>query len=128
MGVVMDAFPDPRPPAAPHPVQAALSAAVAKLSGLRPVRIVGEPDLNDAHNLIDDLEAVSSIVDPIVAAIGDYAESNFGKLDTSLFKDQLRGALDGNATFEIESAARRLIANRAAAQAEYRREMRRVDT
>src|SRR5215470_12913371 len=122
--ICMDPFFDRKAPPPSHPVRAALSVAVVKLAGLRPARIVGEPELADARNLIDDLQAVASIVDPIIVAIGDYAEANFGRLDASLFKDQLRGALEGNATFEIEQVARRLIANRACAQADYRREMR----
>jgi hypothetical protein len=119
----MDALPD-RKPALPHPVGAALARAAARLATLAPARIVGEPDLADARNLIDDLHALCAIVDPVIAAIGDYAESHFGRLDTALFADQLRGALEGNATFEIEAAARKLVASRADAEAEYRREMR----
>jgi len=119
----MDALPD-RKPASTHPVGAALARAAARLATLAPARIVGEPDLADPRNLIDDLYALCAIVDPVIAAIGDYAESHFGRLDTALFADQVRGALEGNATFEIEAAARKLVASRADADAEYRREMR----
>jgi len=116
----------PKIPAAPpahqvaHPVQHALNAAIARLAGFRPTRIVGEPDMDDAHGLIDDLDIICGIVDPIIAAIGDYAAENFYGVDRELFRDQLRGALDGNATFDIESAARTALVNRAGAEAETR--------
>jgi len=114
------------PPARPtHPVQRAINAAIARLAGFRPTRIVGEPDMNDAHGLVDDLDALCAIVDPIVAAIGDYAAENFHGIDRALFRDQLRGALDGNATFDIESAARSATVNRVQAEAERCLEMRR---
>lgn len=96
-----------------HPVRKACLAAAVKLVSLTPTRIVGEPDMADARGLIDDLDAICTIVDPVVAAIGSYAEAHFGRLDQSLFTDQLHGALDGNATFEIEQAARKLLADRA---------------
>src|SRR5262245_24393213 len=112
------------PPSA-HPVRKACLAAAVKLVSLLPTRIVGEPDMADARALIDDLDAICSIVDPMVAAIGHYAESNFGQLDQSLFTDQLHGALDGNATFEIEQAARRHIGDRAEGAAEAAADFRR---
>lgn len=110
---------------APHPVRKACLEAAVKLAALMPTRIVGEPDMADANALIDDLDAICAIVDPVIAAIGEYAESNFGRLDRSLFADQLRGALEGNAMFEIEQAARRLVGQRAAGAAETAAEFRR---
>lgn len=98
--------------APPHPVRAACLTAAVKLVSLIPTRIVGFPDMADARGVIDDLDAVCAIVDPLIKAIGEYAEQHFGSLDQSLFTDQVLGALDGNATFEIEQAARRLLADR----------------
>jgi len=109
---------DPRRPGNAHPVRKACLEAAVRLVSLTPTRIVGAPDMADARALIDDLDAICTIVDPVVAAIGHYAEANFGRLDQSLFIDQLHGALDGNATFEIEQAARRLVAGRADDDAE----------
>jgi hypothetical protein len=110
---------------APHPVRKACLEAAVKLAALMPTRIVREPDMADANALIDDLDAICAIVDPVIAAIGQYAESNLGRLDRSLFADQLRGALEGNAMFEIEQAARRLVGQRAAGAAEAAAEFRR---
>ena len=100
-----------------HPVRKACLTAAVKLVSLVPTRIVGEPDMADARALIDDLDTICSIVDPVVAAIGHYAETNFGRLDQSLFTDQLHGALDGNATFEIRGARKRISGRDGAAEA-----------
>jgi len=92
---------------APHPVQAAIHAAIAKLAAFRPTRIVGEPDRADAQAVADDLLAIAAIVDPVVAAIGDYADSTIGLGPKNLdrdFRDQLRGALEGNATYTVVAA------------------------
>ena len=117
----------PAPPLAQfaHPVQHAINAAITRLAGFRPTRIVGEPDMNDALALVDDLDTLCAIVDPIIAAIGDYAAENFHGIDRTLFRDQLRGALDGNATFDIEAAGRTAIVNRTDAEAEIRQAMQR---
>jgi len=109
-----------------HPVRKACLAAAVKLVSLTPTRIVGEPDIADARGLIDDLDTICTIVDPVITAIGAYAEAHFGRLDQSLFTDQLHGALDGNATFEIEQAARKLLAGRADGAAEMTRTFRRA--
>src|SRR3954468_5224706 len=90
-----------------HPVKAALILAIGRLAALRPTRIVGEPDLVDAHGLADDLLAVAAIVDPIVQAIGEYAQSTLGITPADVeryFHDQLRAALEGNATYCITQA------------------------
>jgi hypothetical protein len=100
----------PRAPA-PTAVEAAVRTAAVQLAGLRPTRIVGEADAADARNLIDDLAALWGIVDPVVAAVGACAAENFSGIDRTLFTDQLRGALEGNATFALEEAARRIEAD-----------------
>ena len=99
------------PPAAqaavPHPVLRAVQAAIARLAAFRPTRIVGEPDQADAQALADDLLVIAAIVDPIIAAIGDYAGSTIGLAPADVerdFSDQLRGALEGNATYTITAA------------------------
>jgi hypothetical protein len=86
------------------PLNAAGQAAGQRLAGLLFTRIVGEPDRADAMNLIDDLDAVCRIVDPLIERIGDYAAEHFPGIDRDLFRDQLRGALFGNATYVLEVA------------------------
>lgn len=45
----------------------------------------------------------------LIAAYGSYVAANSpGKVDLSQFTDQLSGALDGNALYEIEAAADRV--------------------
>lgn len=90
-----------------HPVRKACIEAAVKLVALQFKPIVGEPDMSDAKALQQDLDAIASIVDPIILAVGHYAKSNFGRIDLDLFTDQLRRALDGEATYEIEQAAAR---------------------
>src|SRR5262245_47954113 len=87
-----------------HPVKTALLKASLGLLRLQPTTIVGPPDMTDARALQEDLEALCAVIDPVVEAIGDYAARHFGfsHVDRSLFRDQLRGALEGNATYEIE--------------------------
>ena len=85
-------------------LNAAAQEAGRKLAGLLLTRIVGEPDRADALNLIDDLDAICRIVDPLIERIGDYAAEHFAGIDRRLFRDQLRNALFGNATYELETA------------------------
>src|SRR3954465_11753745 len=47
--------------------------ATAGLSGPKPHRIVGEADAADFLALRDDIEAIASKVDPLIAAIGSEA-------------------------------------------------------
>jgi len=85
----------------------AIAAAVARLAAFRPTRIVGEPDRADAHGLVDDLMTLAAVVDPIVQAMGDYAQSTLGIPAADVdryFRHQLRGALEGNATWCITQA------------------------
>ena len=96
---------------APTAVEAAIRSAIAKLAAFRPARIVGAADAADARNLIDDLTALTAIVDPVIAAVGAYAAENFVGIDRAPFTDQLRGALEGNATFVLEETARRIEAD-----------------
>ena len=78
-----------------------------KANAIIPHQIVGEPDKTDAYNLADDMEALWRIVDPLIKAYGDYAKSTLGLSDDEVakhFTDQLRGALEGNATYALTSA------------------------
>jgi hypothetical protein len=83
----------------------AQALASAGIAGHRFHRVYGEATADDAGALIDDLKAVWAMVDPLVEAVGQEAAGAFSGVDTALFHDQLRGALEGNATHAIESAA-----------------------
>lgn len=109
----------------PHPVQAAIHVAVAKLAGFRPHTIVGMADVHDARGLVDDLLALASIIDPVVTAVGRYAESSLGSFGKSFkedFEDQLLKALQGNATYLIQDAGEAIAESREDAGAEMARE------
>ncbi len=103
----------------PSPLDAVVHDAARKLLNLRMTRIVGAGDKHDATNLIADLEALASIVDPVVLAIGMYAKENLGITDKAIkenFTEQLSKALDGCATFNIEEAGDRAQAYLTAAE------------
>ena len=80
-----------------------------QLLNMRAHHIVGEPDRHDAEELVACLRRLAAIVDPVVAAIGNYANHHFGWVDQRLFTDQLLNALEGDATFAIERAADNFI-------------------
>src|SRR5688500_14748273 len=86
--------------------------AVAGLAGLKPHRIGGEADAADFFALRDDVEAIASKVDPLIAAIGSEAAGASHAIEASLFEGQLSGALDGNATFNLGEAAAQLREDR----------------
>src|SRR5262245_50408943 len=109
-----------------HPVRRACIEAALKLNALQPTRIVGEPDMDDAKALVGDIEALWAIIDPIMQSVGEYAEQHFGPLDMTLFTDCLRCATEGQATFEIESAAEAMISDRHEGAAESAVEFRRA--
>lgn len=103
------------------PLNAAAHEAGRKLGALLLTRIVGEPDAADALNLVDDLDAICRIVDPLIERIGAYAAEQLGPIDAALFHDQLRGALFGNATYVLEQLAAELAGSRADRRADLRR-------
>jgi hypothetical protein len=98
---------------APSPLDTAWRDLAVFAAGVTPARIVGDADAADALALRDDLDVIWQRVDRLIEAYGDYAASHFNGIDTGLFKDQVRGALEGNATFELEEAAGRLRTARA---------------
>lgn len=115
-------------PAKSDDLTAIVQEAGRKLGNLQMTRIVGQPDMADARNLVSDIEALWQIVDPVIEAIGEYAHSNFSMPadDRDLFRDQLRGALEGNATHVITAAAHELISSYRDAADEHRADLRRV--
>lgn len=101
----------PAPQASQSPLDPIVHKAGEALLALRMTKIGRwshfgyDADENDASSLIDDLDAIVHIIDPIILAIGEYASEHFRGIDLSLFTHQLRDALDGNATHELTSAA-----------------------
>lgn len=102
----------PIPSPANIAIERAVMDAMRGLARFSPTRVIGAPDAADAENLRSDLLDLCDVVDPLVRAIGDYAARQFG-MSTSehdLFNNQLRGALEGNATHVLDSIADRLRA------------------
>ena len=96
----------PDRPAPTHPLRIAIEEAARRLWRLQPTELCSYPTMADAKEFLQDLDAITDIVDALVLEYGRYARSHFGRVDVREFTDQLRNALDGNATFEIERAAR----------------------
>ena len=83
----------------------AQATAISGLAGLKLHRILGEADAADFLALRDDLEAVARVIDPLIAAVGAEAAAASHAILRDLFEDQVFGALDGNATFNLTEAA-----------------------
>lgn len=100
---------------ATHPVEAAAALAAQKLLTLKFSKVVGEPDMTDAKNIVSDIEALWTVLDPLIEAMGDYAMNQLGISDKAMdgcHRNQVRGALEGNLTFLCEEAVRQDIADR----------------
>lgn len=106
--------------AAKYPVPShwrAKATCLEKLAALKLHRVVGQPDCADAQRYMEDVRDVAAIIDPFILAIGDEAASTVsGKIDISLFEHQLRGALEGNAIYDLELAGERLAEHLEAAE------------
>ena len=111
----------------PHAVKQAKAAVVARLIAWTPATVVGEPDANDGKALNDDLQFIWSAVDPLVRAVGEYARQTLGLSRETVerfFTDRVRGALEGEATYEITAAVNDRLARQPDEEAEMVREFR----
>ena len=107
----------------------AWKTAAERAAGIIPHTIKGNfcsPE--DLLKLREDLEVFCRrVVDPVVEAYGEYAKYHSGQsIDQSLFKAQLFGALDGNALYELESAAEQIAEEEADDDRSMRFEMERA--
>lgn len=76
-------------------------------------RLPIEPNPRDFRAIVKDLEALTHRVDFLIATIGEYVEENTPrKVEMQLFQNQLAGALEGQAFYEIEACAERIIEDR----------------
>lgn len=74
-----------------------------------PHKIAVSPDPEEFEAMIEDLEALWAKVDPLIRSIGEYVAANSSRnFDLSVATDQLRGALEGNLTYEIQCEADQL--------------------
>ena len=102
-----------------HPLRPALDALAAFAACLTPhVISTNSPDKADAQELVDELLLLCAKVDRVVEAYGAYAHAHFGGIDMSLFMDQLLGALDGNALYDLTSAGEAVNEDRREFEAE----------
>lgn len=97
--------------ACPHyaDLQARWKQLAIAAAGVTPTKLPLEPRPSEVRALRDDLETLAHHVDALVESYGRYLAANATRpVDQSVFKDQLLGALEGNATFEIDETADRI--------------------
>ena len=102
----------------PDPRTFPLKDLAAFCTGFIPSRIGAgdfEPTRADGRDIQKDLELFARKVDAVVYAYGEYMRE-FGVISdrdlVDCFEDQLRNALEGNATYVIEEGIRQRIADR----------------
>lgn len=88
-------------------IERAQMRAIAGLAALAFHEIPNCPCGSDARALRDDLEGLWEVVDPLIEAIGNVAISELGvhRSNWREFNRQLQSALEGNATYVLESLA-----------------------
>lgn len=89
----------------PKGLAVAHATMIAHLIQLLPNEIIGEADAADFENRRDHLLAVAAVVDAYVLALGEDAKYHASSIDIGLFKNRLLCELQGNATFDLETAA-----------------------
>ena len=96
----------------PDPAAEAHGLLVTKLAVVRPNRIAGgSADAADLVRRATHLMDIARIVDAYILALGrDVKENTTEAIDLAEFTDQLTGAIEGNATYQLSEAARRMHA------------------
>jgi hypothetical protein len=96
--------------AAKTDIERAQASAAAKLAGVTFHKIsVMRSSHHDAAAVRKDIEHIWEVTDPLIRAIGVELEMNFSGIDLLCFENQVRGALEGNATHECDRAEARAI-------------------
>ena len=94
-----------------HPIRAAIVAAMERMDDIKPTRLSYNPGVGELASLLEDLAKWASIADSVTLAFGEYVRAEIGGIDRNQFEqcfcDQLRDAIDGNATFLISQAFER---------------------
>jgi hypothetical protein len=82
--------------------------AVAALASLIMHRVPGNwPEPEDATSLAADLRAVAQAIDPLIEAVGKYADSTIGlrSADLKLFERVAESAIEGEAEYVLAELA-----------------------
>lgn len=96
----------------PKGLAVAHATMIAHLIQLLPNEIIGEADAADFENRRDHLLAVAAVVDAYVLALGEDAKYHASSIDIGLFKNRLSYELNGNASFDLDTAAAEANAER----------------
>lgn len=93
----------------PGPLDAEHFDLVQRIIRLTPPPVVGLMDADDYENLHDHLRNIAEAFDLYCVAIGSLAAMHSPHtFDRSVFKSPAADAIDGNALYELKSAADRL--------------------
>jgi hypothetical protein len=105
-----------------EPIAAAHAAMIDELSRLRCPSLSVTPSVDEFGAVADYVVALARIADRCLKVVGEEVERNsVHSVDLSVFDGAFLGAVDGNATYEIDTAAERLREDEDEAQAEKQR-------
>jgi|SRR5215813_4723100 len=92
-----------------HPIRAAIVKAMERMDqDIRPTRLGQTPRVVQLACILEDLAKWAEISDAVTLAFGEYVRERVGGISDAdmqqCFRNQLWGALDGNATTVISNA------------------------
>lgn len=94
------------------PIEEAQARLVTRMAGVTFHRVFGEATPDDADALLNDLLVAAGWFDEFIEAYGRYCKSELPDVALRDFEKQVVGALEGNATYQIEQARDKLIETR----------------
>ena len=89
------------------PIAQAIHEAGRKLCAMDPTALssVYRPTWDEANALADDVRAIAKIFDDMLLKIGREARAHFGPtVSLAQFTEQMIETVDGNCTYELETA------------------------
>lgn len=97
-----------RAPLPPTDIEKARDEMVRRLSAMKLHTVYGVAGPEDAASFRENLEDIWGIIDTFIEEFGNCCNCALGGVDVSLFRAQLRGALEGNASYELERVKERI--------------------
>jgi hypothetical protein len=97
---------DMKAPAASHPLALAQATMVTELARLVAPKLSANPEPEDFEDVADYLLRGARIIDDWIKEVGlEVRSSATCRVDMNMFTDVLKDALEGFATYEIDTAA-----------------------
>ena len=99
-----------------HPLKSAADLAAIRLTALQFHNCRAEPMRADRDALLSDCEAIAKIIDPLIKALGRYAQEHLSISDRQMdgcHIDVLRGAIvDDGIGYQIDQAFEQIVSDR----------------